>query len=397
MRRNRQQGVALVVTLILLSVITFTAITFLVISRAEKGAVATSTDQTVAKLAAETGLERLQGEILASVLASTNQFAYDFKVTTNYINPWGFLSGQVELTNVSYVYPDGSPLSSADQERNVANLYYSPRAPVYVFTNKAQTGNADFRFYLDLNRNGRFEPNGRQPVIGETGNYLDTNGVDSGVSSFTALPPPGTLTNTVVGDPEWVGILERPDEPHSPSNRFVARYATVLVPSGKTLDLNRVHNQVALQQAASPNNFRRNMGVGTWEMNLASFLVDLNTNFWIAQDDTLNLAPYLYDPLGFVPVSRGVAFDDANALIRYRYDRDASQLRSVSGLLGAIGATAFQSDYIDGYGSGPFLTDNWLPQIDPDLGRTGDPWPGDDNLEQYFSPGDLFDLRKTAS
>ena len=40
----------------------------------------------------------------------------------------------------------------------LANLYYSPRAPVFIPTNSA--GANDFRFYLDLNRNGWDDPNG---------------------------------------------------------------------------------------------------------------------------------------------------------------------------------------------------------------------------------------------
>ncbi len=169
MRCKRQQGVALVITLILLAIITFTAITFLVISRSEKGSVSTSTDQAIATLAADTGVERVQAEILASVLATTNQFNYDFRVTTNYINPAGFVSGDASVTNVSYTYPNGNPLNPPDQERNIANLFYNPRPPVYIFTNRAQTGTPDFRYYLDLNRNGRYDTNGwwfRWPIVG---------------------------------------------------------------------------------------------------------------------------------------------------------------------------------------------------------------------------------------
>ena len=70
------------------------------------------------------------------------------------------------------------------------------------------------RFYLDLNRNG----------------FFDTNGavVDAG----------GTETNLEVGDPEWVGILQHPDQPYGPNNPFVARYAFIAVPIGNGLDLN---------------------------------------------------------------------------------------------------------------------------------------------------------------
>src|SRR6185369_13499130 len=46
--RLGQQGVALVVTLIMLSVITFMAIAFLVLSRGERSSVTTATDQSLA-------------------------------------------------------------------------------------------------------------------------------------------------------------------------------------------------------------------------------------------------------------------------------------------------------------------------------------------------------------
>jgi Tfp pilus assembly protein PilX len=42
---HHDHGVALVITLVLLSVITFMAVTFLVVSRSQHGSVATETDQ----------------------------------------------------------------------------------------------------------------------------------------------------------------------------------------------------------------------------------------------------------------------------------------------------------------------------------------------------------------
>ena len=46
-----------------------------------------------------------------------------------------------------------------------------------------------------------------------------------------------------MGDPEWIGILQRPDQPYGPNNPFVARYAFIALPIGNTLDLNAIHNQ----------------------------------------------------------------------------------------------------------------------------------------------------------
>src|SRR5205809_7425136 len=64
----RQQGVALIITLIMLAVITFMAVTFLAVSRREAGSVTETRDQTTARLAAEGTLERVKAEILANIL-----------------------------------------------------------------------------------------------------------------------------------------------------------------------------------------------------------------------------------------------------------------------------------------------------------------------------------------
>src|SRR6266566_4858336 len=109
-RRGPTTAVALVITLILISVITFMAVTFLVVSRAQKGAVSNTTDQTTAKLAADAGFERAKAELLAPILAFTNPAGYDLRVSTNYISPVGFISGNSSFTNVNYNYADGTPV-----------------------------------------------------------------------------------------------------------------------------------------------------------------------------------------------------------------------------------------------------------------------------------------------
>src|SRR5947199_179908 len=109
-----------------------------------------------------------------------------------FINPNGFTPNVSSLMNVSYVYAkNGQPLNrDADIRQNQTNLFYDPRPPVFVVTN-ITNGASEFRFYLDLNRNGRFDTNGVQRIF-------DTNGV---ITPATAL---------LVGDPEWVGILDDP-------------------------------------------------------------------------------------------------------------------------------------------------------------------------------------------
>src|SRR4051812_42594215 len=54
---SSESGVALVITLTLLSVITFMAVTFLVVSRSEQGSVGSATDQNTATLSADAGFE----------------------------------------------------------------------------------------------------------------------------------------------------------------------------------------------------------------------------------------------------------------------------------------------------------------------------------------------------
>ena len=239
MRRNSQQGIALVITLILLSVITFLAITFMILSQREKHSVAITTDQSTAKFAADAALASAQAKIIASMLAFSNDQAYALVVSTNYVNWSGFdSSASPNPTNVNYDYliNNGGLLSQVQFEQNVANLEYDPRPPVFISTNtNPNVLNApdDFRFYLDLNRNGRYDTNGGWPIISAdpANPYYDTNGIP--VSTGYGGP---ILSNSFVGDPEWIGVLEHPDQPHSGSNLFLARYAYLVVPASKTLE-----------------------------------------------------------------------------------------------------------------------------------------------------------------
>src|SRR6185295_11866148 len=145
-------------------------------------------------------------------------------------------------------------------------------------------------YYLDLNRNGRYDTNGWWPVVFENTNnpgtyvYYDTNGLSY---PYPGPPPINAISNYFVGDPEWRGILTRPDEFHGPNNRFSSRYTFLVIPAGNTLDINYIHNHAKLntnslqQLPAIVDGFVRNEGVGSWEINLAGFLVDLNTNLWL--------------------------------------------------------------------------------------------------------------------
>ena len=363
MNNKFQRGVALVSTLIMLSVVVLMAVAFLAVSRRERASVTVTQSQTVAKLMADSALARAQAEAISRMLAPTNLdlFNYDLMVSTNYINGRGFLpqtaGSAPNPINVSYVNASGQTLNQNDQRQNIANLLYDPRPPVYIATNAA--GAQDFRFYLDFNRNGFFETNG---LLRE----IDRN------------REPTRFTNFFVGDPEWIGVLQHPDQTHSGSNLFIGRYAFIVLPAGKTLDLNFIHNQAKRPPVAGRDGFYRNQGVGAWEINLAGFLRDLNTNIWTSLQ-------YNYTPEPQFS-STGWAFEDALALLRYRYDGTYTKLSSVQQMFNPSGVTAIRNNYIDSY------TDGRPPQ-NRDITA---PWPGSDSPRSFFDGQELFALGKQS-
>src|SRR5271170_2249113 len=317
MKRHSQQGVALIITLILLAVVTVMAVAFLASSRRERGAVTTTTDTASARLAADAALAQAEAQIMANVLVTTNPYNFGLVVSTNYINR-GFdttVTGY-DPTNVNYNYPNGNPVTGNDALQNSANLLYSPRAPVFIQTNSANTAvPLDFRFYLDLNRNGMFDTNGYVVEVDNNNNIVRTN--------FNE-----------VGDPEWIGVLNHPDQPHGPNNRFIARYAFIAVPIGNGLDLNSIYNQAAGQKVNSTagtvqDGFMRNQGVGSWEINLAAFLGDLNTNQWLPTVPPANLYYSYNEPAN---ANSGYAFEDALSLISYRYSYSYNNLFTANAL-----------------------------------------------------------------
>jgi hypothetical protein len=135
MNNKFQRGVALVSTLIMLSVVVLMAVAFLAVSRRERASVTVTQSQTVAKLMADAALARAQAEAISRMLAPTNLdlFNYDLMVSTNYINGRGFLPQNAGSApnpiNVSYVYASGQTLNQNDQRQNIANLRYDPRPP----------------------------------------------------------------------------------------------------------------------------------------------------------------------------------------------------------------------------------------------------------------------------
>ena len=104
---------------------------------------------------------RAEGQLAAPIVATTNMLSGDLVVSRSFINPLGFQPGISSPTNVSYVYGNGQPLNPADFLQNLTNLLIDPRVPVFIRTNRPPAAPvSEFRFYIDLNRNGRFDTNG---------------------------------------------------------------------------------------------------------------------------------------------------------------------------------------------------------------------------------------------
>src|SRR5262249_33442839 len=156
---------------------------------------------------------------------------------------------------------------------------------------------------------------------------------------------------------------------HSRNNRFIGRYAYLVQPIGRSLDLNFLHNSAKTSLALNQNGFRRNQGVGTWEINLAGFLADLNTNEWGA---------YAYTPDVLSP-SGNLAFDDATALLTHRYQGDYRTLLTASQLFS--NSIALKFDLIDSFATGPIIPGGGRPAIDAD--NPNGYWPGSDSTNHF--------------
>ncbi len=222
-----RSGVALILTLILLSVTLLMTLAFLALSNRERNAASTSTDAAVSRLAADAALSAAEAQIAANIFSTTNPYSFGLLVSTNH--------------------------DTDDSFGNLANLFISPRVPVWLLNLTRVT--MEDRFYLDLNRNGHDDPNGWVPNVDNNGNVISN--------------APAALE---VGDPEWIGLLEHPDQPYGPNNPFVAEFAFFAVPVGNSLDLNAIFNETLNTNFSSNDGYFRNQGAGSWELNLPAFL-----------------------------------------------------------------------------------------------------------------------------
>ncbi len=449
---RHQRGVALVITLIMLAVVTVTAVAFLAMSRRERASVGAAADQAEAKLMADAALARAQATLAgrmmglvqgptlpANLQAGPGRFPryvseagrlarseFGFLVSTNWqtpianpLNPAAEIASVVNRlsadaakptlfedrasrTNILYP-PNFSGSETSPQYRALLrSLYYDPRPP--VFTTAAGLGNTlnnsgpiESQFYLDLNRNGLYDTNGWVAPRDRAGNIISGQPL---IAQF--------------GDPEWIGISEHPDEPHSGSNRFTGRIAYFVQPVGRTLDLNYIHNSAKDRNAYNSaqahyvqpttdlnltDGFLRNQGLGSWELNLAGLLVDLNTNFWPAPGmPTVNGRQAYNYQLSTVAANRGQAFADATIL--FRKNREYVFQSSLSkALIGPTAATfGLNNRRLDSdlFANGPLLLTfsdvvNPGPLLNTSLdsiSSTAD-WPGSDAAGIY---SDIFQL-----
>jgi len=397
---SSRRGVALVITLIMLSVVTITAVAFLTVARRERAAVAAAGEQADARIAADAALNRARARILAQIASSGLREAPTLLVSTNFIAPsytpglsvagLGLPLGTAQsnrwysaLANVSYLY-QGRPFDLnntaeiLEYRRMLANLYYDPRVPVVARTGRLDTRADSFedRFYLDLNRNGRFDTNGYLLQRTVAGQAIGTNRVWH------------------VGDPEWIGVLADPDRPHSGNNRFLYRIAYLVVPADQTVDLNYAHNQARNPDDTTASRFFRNQGVAPWELNLAGLFRDLNTNLW---------QTYAYSTNG---ANTGLTFDHALNLWANRRVATVTGRATAQDILtqdsrpqlGSAGDTTAASrvmpvNGVDDLSDGPLVLS--LAQVrNPRLLTDGDTvtrrWSGGDVANPYLTPFSLL-------
>lgn len=385
-----RRGVALVITLILLSVILVITLALLAVSRRERSSVTTAQQLIEADMMASGAAERAKATLAAQIMGRTNMMAggvvrpiYGSEIAPlQTLTPLdGHLGGELLVSTST---------NSFDPSRYnldyITNLQFDARPPVFVRTNfNSALPNAplEFRHFLDLNRNGLFESNGFFQIFDTTEQAVGTN------RFFHS------------GDPEWIGVLAQPGLPHSASNRFIGRYAFMVLPAGRSLDLNTIHNDAKNADMNSrQEGYGRNMGYGTYEINLAAFLADLNTNYWgLPNAYQFDLSP----PWGLgkgigAGDGQGLAFDQARNILRFRYDGDHLNLPTLQNYWGTASGlraeNAFASDNIDTYADdnnntvtnragGGFTFEN-------DLLNKNVRWPGVDNIRRFDSVNDLF-------
>jgi hypothetical protein len=400
---RKVQGVALVITLLLLSVITFLAVAFLAMSRQNKSAVSASLDIAGARAASDAASARAQVETIATMLSHGDALFYDWKVSENYLSP-AYTNAEklYDPNNVNYDFLANtrtrftSGNNPSGWAQNIANLYYDPRPPVFVVTNPAYPNNYDFRFWVDINRNGRFETNGDQATI------------------LNDVFPLQFGSNAVLtGEPEWIGLLKNPLYHHSATNTFIGRYAYLVLPVGKTLDLNYIYNYLKdshanvisplVNAANQQDGYARDQGIGSWELNLAGMLEAISP--WAYERaNHLGYAGFINDSTTytyFPPVpsggvgNSGNAFDDADAILHYRYGNPSYNLANLQRNF-PFSYNNLLNSYIDLYAVDALMTAPFDYTGPASTQPSTFAWAGSYETNMFYDPQDLFDISKTS-
>ena len=251
MKKQRQRGAVLIVSLIMLAVVTFIIVAYLAFAQRERASVNMSLINTETRFILDMGTAVSQAVVSRKVQEYEN---YQLIVSKN--------TDGANQENV--------PLSEGDLVAYAAGgLRIDARAPVY-FDNDGDDVNDEFRFSLDLNRDGAHTPH---------------------------------RLSDGIGDPHWIGVLEDPSAPHGPDNQFVGRYAYMIVPASKTLDFNHIHNWM---KNTKGEGFIRGPGQSHLDLNLAGTLRAANMDW-----------AYDYRP-GVASSSQGPAFADAASILTHR-------------------------------------------------------------------------------
>ncbi len=329
-RANSQRGVALILTLIMLAIITIVTVVFLATASRNRQSTTVRIDQTASEFATETAAQHAQGKIIERVMRETNLLAFDFFVS----RPIGY---GLQIDNGLWVPVNDDVIPRVHNASNTVNVF------------------------LNLNRNPFFDD-------------------------------PGDGTNRPFGDPIWLGILDRPWFPHSRTNRFVARYAYLVQPIGKSLDLNTIHNDT------SPNagyGYMRNQGFGPWELNLGAFFHELDPFVWDYDYD--------YRRTPGRPEARGRALADARSIVNYRHGWPTTPIpfdaRSFSQVYPDALFRNFPLGEFDVYadGNNGYLLGQNISLFDDDTPLKALRWPGADTTNHFFHIQELFDKADVRS
>src|SRR5215213_4139248 len=81
MHRKSQRGVALVITLLMLAIITIVAVLFLGIARRNRAGVSLKSSQTDAEFATEYGFQLAKADIVAQIITSGQMMGFDLTLS----------------------------------------------------------------------------------------------------------------------------------------------------------------------------------------------------------------------------------------------------------------------------------------------------------------------------